>query len=494
MKIIARRATCISSLMLCLVLSFLSACTPPAPGGGSNPPQGSPPATAPTKRPATPTATPAVRTVPMPATQTSCPAITPANPSGTRPAVMRPLALGHHNNLVYIYNEVPPNSSASYGHLKRYDVVTGAKVTIATSDLRILEAQVSADGQWILFLSIPDPRSDPKHVAMLQLVRMDGQGLQTLYCFPRLPYTQKGGAFSPFEAYGVVSYTQYPPIRVLWSPDERHVLLSEDLNGNTSSIELLDISTGSLRPLLLRSSTDPIESCYIYIPVKWLNSSQAYIARESRVTCGMPPGDMEIYLLNVSASVNPVNPSWKLILTEGMHYAQVAADSSPDSKQLFLSYCSRAGAPFYSTVTVEPATGGPQSTIYHQEPTTCLGSISAISNTQLLLLVKTGTLNLSDHEQHIGLLATKGSGGLHLLNTLPGGNSYTYALNDWTQLPWSNVSRDGALYSLNADKVLSSNPYQAQTTVYYGSLSGGNPVAVASTTSGSLAVAGWTLM
>src|SRR5450432_2971659 len=46
-----------------------------------------------------------VQTVPMPQTTTSCPVTNTA-----RAAVMRPLALGSHQNLVYIYNEVPHNT------------------------------------------------------------------------------------------------------------------------------------------------------------------------------------------------------------------------------------------------------------------------------------------------------------------------------------------------------------------------------------------------
>ena len=115
----------------------------------------------------------------MPALSTTCPA------NGTaRPAVMTPLALGSHRNIVYVYNEIPPNTTISYGHIKRFDVTTGQKTTIVTSGLSIQHAQVSADGQWVLFLSQVDPRGDPNHSAMLQLVRMDGQGLQTLYCLP----------------------------------------------------------------------------------------------------------------------------------------------------------------------------------------------------------------------------------------------------------------------------------------------------------------------
>ncbi len=124
-----------------------------------------------------------------PALSTTCPA------NGTaRPAVMMPLALGSHRNIVYVYNEIPPHTTISYGHIKRYDVTTGQKTTIVTSGLSIQHAQVSADGQWVLFLSQVDPRGDPNHSAMLQLVRMDGQGLQTLYCLPSMGYQSKVGA------------------------------------------------------------------------------------------------------------------------------------------------------------------------------------------------------------------------------------------------------------------------------------------------------------
>src|SRR5437660_2025482 len=104
-----------------------------------------------------------------PALPTTCPA------DGTaRPAVMTPLALGSHRNIVYVYNEIPPNTSTSFGHIKRYDVTTGQKTVIVTSGLSIQHAQVSANGQWVLFLSQFDPRGDPNHSSMLHFVRMDG--------------------------------------------------------------------------------------------------------------------------------------------------------------------------------------------------------------------------------------------------------------------------------------------------------------------------------
>jgi hypothetical protein len=478
MRITARRPALLSASILCLVMLILSACAPNGTGNNPTPGQGATPTTRSTASATQPTQP--VQTVAMPPTQTDCPAVSTANPFGTRAAVMRPLALGQHNNLVYVYNEVPTNTTIAYGHLKRYDVTTGAKTTIVTSGVRIQEAQVSTDGQWIMFLSIPDARGDRLHAAMLQMVRMDGQGLQTLYCFPNLNY---GSTTTPSTSGSLP--VAYLPISFQWSVDQRHVLLSSEAGGNISHIDMLDITTGAMRGELLIS-----DSLFSYRVMTWLDNSRAYVLTVNRQGPAQP---VTLYLLNTAATTNPTNPSWVVVLRHAVRFSDLAMDSSYDGRTLFVSYCLQAASPFDSTVTSGPATGGTQQTIYHQAPTTCLESMRAISSTNLLLLVKTATASLSSQAEHMALLATSGSGGLHLLNTLPGGNTYT--LNNWTQVPWSNVSRDGALYSLNAYQVLSSNPYQVQTTIYDGSLSGGNPLAVATTNGlSNIEVAGWTLM
>src|SRR5450755_3589473 len=171
-----------------------------------------------------------VQTVAMPTTQTSCPA-----DGSARAAIIKPLALGKNQNLVYIYNEIPVNTSIAFGHLKRYDLVTHQKTNIVTTGISIESAQVSADGQWILFLSTPDPRGGAQHSALLQLVRMDGQGLQTLYCFPAI-------------AAGSQMAMNVPVAQ--WSVDQKSILLSYDVNGSTSVVSLLNIAVGTLVPEL----------------------------------------------------------------------------------------------------------------------------------------------------------------------------------------------------------------------------------------------------
>ncbi|HET8840871.1 MAG TPA: hypothetical protein VFN35_05355, partial [Ktedonobacteraceae bacterium] len=187
----------------------------------------------------------------MPATQTSCPADNTA-----RAAILRPLALGAHQNLVYVYNEVPPNTSTSFGHLRRYDATTGQKIDIVTSGLRIDSAQLSANGQWVLFLSIPDPRTDPQHSAMLQLVRMDGQGLQTLYCAPALV---NGIVVDPDSIVG----------HIQWSTDQQSIVFDQA----ATTLRLLNISNGKLTTLLSSA-----QSRHFYTPITWLDTHQLFLS------------------------------------------------------------------------------------------------------------------------------------------------------------------------------------------------------------------------
>jgi len=92
---------------------------------------------------------------------------------------MPPLALGNHQNIVYIVNEFQAQTP-TFGTLKRLDFTTDAKIEIVKiAGTSISDAQVSADGQWILFVSVTTNQDK------LQLVRMDGHALQSLCCFDR---------------------------------------------------------------------------------------------------------------------------------------------------------------------------------------------------------------------------------------------------------------------------------------------------------------------
>ena len=104
-----------------------------------------------------------------PTISTNCPA-----PGTARAAVMPPITLGTHPNIVYIVNE-GTQAQPTFGTLKRNDIVTGNKVEIVKmAKTTVSEAQVSANGQWLLFVAQVSGQNK------LQLVRMDGHFLQTL--------------------------------------------------------------------------------------------------------------------------------------------------------------------------------------------------------------------------------------------------------------------------------------------------------------------------
>jgi hypothetical protein len=72
---------------------------------------------------------------------------------------------------------------------------------------------------------------------------------------------------------------------------------------------------------------------------------------------------------------------------------------------------------------------------------------------------------------------------------------YLCELNLYSQYPWANVSRsDGALYSLQVSSL--GNGTTPPTFLEYGSVNGGSLTSFASVNefSGSLAIAGWTMM
>jgi hypothetical protein len=64
-------------------------------------------------------------------------------------------------------------------------------------------------------------------------------------------------------------------------------------------------------------------------------------------------------------------------------------------------------------------------------------------------------------------------------------------LTDFSQFPWSNVSRDGSQYALG---IISGNSSNTTYTLEYGSLNGGAPSVFASITNVQLSIVGWTTM
>ncbi len=379
-----------------------------------------------------------------PAITTNCPA-----PGTANAASMPALTLGSHSNLVYIVNESTPFQ----GTLKRYDVVTGAKVEVVKlANTTISEAQVSANGQWLMFVAQVPGQSK------LQLVRMDGQFLQTLYCASPPSGVNPGVALN----------------EVQWSVDQK---LAAFVSG--SSIYLLNVTNGILQTELSFSGGASIH------PRTWLDNTRAY------VTFQLPDGPPQSLLI-LDTSKGP-NQS-----VQNLQVAFDASTSTPfcwdfdssfDGKSLFTSQCTAKnfGGPGASpccgpsVIADRSPTGGPGYSYVFVNQAQAFIAVRAVTATTLLFTV--GNFTGDTSQNGVWKVGTDGSSPLRLT---PSGE-----LNQFTQFPWSNVSRDSTKYAV---QIVSSTSSGTTYTLEYGSLSGGSPVVFASITNVPLATVGWTTM
>jgi hypothetical protein len=310
----------------------------------------------------------------------------------------------------------------------------------------------------VLFLSQIDPRGDRQHESMLQLIRMDGQGLQTLYCLPA----------------GINS----PATNIQWSTDQKSVLISTD-NKSTSTVTLLSIASGKLTTEL--NITD---QNYGYTVVTWLDHTRAYVERLGRLG-PVPP--IVLSTLDTSKYSNPNGSSLNKVLEHSVRFSYLSLDSSYNGKQLFVGYCWMVGAnqPFDTTISVGPATAGTQKTIYHQAPSICVQQLRAVAPQTLLMTVESVNTSTNVYDDQVWKMKPDGSGRTVLFD-LPKNNT-TYSMNVFTQFPWSNVSRDGSMYMLQT-----SNQNNTLQTLVFGSMKGGKPTQFAYTDRGSVDIVGWT--
>ncbi|GAC1665244.1 MAG: hypothetical protein PVS3B3_36790 [Ktedonobacteraceae bacterium] len=364
-----------------------------------------------------------------PVISTSCP------PSGkARAAFLPSLRLGSHPTIVYIVNE--GISTPTFGTLKRYDVLTGQKVEIVKlANTAIAWAQLSANGQWLLFVA----------GAKLELIRMDGQDLQTLFCNPT----------------GINN--------VQWSTDMQHIVFDVFVNG-AGHINLLTTSNGALQTEI--SGNMAVGNPLVFT---WLDLHRFYF------TYLQPDiGPTGLFLFDIRKEPNQLPFSvFQRYFTD--------FDSSYDASKLYITICAcqRAqGGP--STITVQPAMGG-QARVLYTSSTLAATTVRAVLPGTLLFLIS----NTFGDMTHNGLwkMNTDGSGVTRLTTDQ---TSQFSVLNSFSQFPWSNISRNGSQYVLQLLNV--NNPNNLTYTLEYGSLSGGSPFVFASITNVQLETVGWTTM
>jgi hypothetical protein len=384
---------------------------------------------------------------------------------------MPALALGNHQNIAYSVNEYQGNKP-TFGTLKRYDITTGAKTEIEKiAGISISDAQVSSDGQWILFVT------DTTKQVKLQLTRMDGQALQTLYCS-----TPASNGVNPSSALSNIE----------WSTNQQLVAFNS-YTGAASYLYLLNMQNGTLQTELSTNSGA------IDTPLTWLDKTRLYL---NGPEVDAPP--QALYLLDNSRGANQ-NPNDLQKVFDASSVTGTTnfcwnADSNFDGTKLFTSQCTTApssngpgigsqSGP--STINMRPATGGAQQKIFSNH-NMAITAVRSISKTNLLLLVNnegTGT-NVDTSQNGLWKVQADGSGLTRLTTSGAGVSGGPSLLCPYTQYPWSNVSRDGSMFALQH------NSANGQTqSLLFGSINGGSSTTFASISDGTqLSIVGWTTM
>jgi len=376
----------------------------------------------------------------VPATTTTCP-----EGGKARRAVQAPLILGSHQQLIYIVNEYKSDTSPLQGTLKRRDVNTNLKgiEIIKMPNLSIKDAQVSQDGQWLLFTVFFNGQ------AQIRMVRVDGQGLQTLYC------AAIGSTIVNSE----------------WSFDQKSVIFAEG-QSPLASLSLLDITNGLMQQELVQTATQQVA----YAPRTWLDATRVYLV-------GTSTAGQTLALLDTKKGVKQHEGDLQQVIATPQ--TCTGFDTSYDVKQLYTSNCTgnlkanNANGP--STIAVIPEQGGPAGKIF-SSPTLAITNVRAISTTTLLFMIKN---TIGDTTQN-GLWEINIDGS-NLLR-LSADTANTQSLCPYSQFTWSNISRDSNYYALQSNR-----PDSSQYSMYYGTLTGGDPTLFADIGDGTqLYLVGWT--
>lgn len=373
------------------------------------------------------------------------------SPADTPFAVTMPaLTLGTRQNIVY-YTKSYSNRTDFVGVISRFDTATQKSVAILTlPDVSVQDAQLSPDGQWILYVARLTDHDE------LRMVRLDGTFNQTLL---------------NSQPYGALTDIQ-------WSPNQQDVLFDEEPPQSGPFITyLLDIPHQHLQVEIAPSNSTNALS---FAPRKWLDNTRVLLI-------GTAPDDyatpQNIYLLDIQKGAQQQVSDLQQVYSGALQCTD--ADGNGDGSQLFISTCKTGSySTGSSTITVQSAKGGTAHTIFTSQ-TLAVQQIRFLAPHTLLLL----TFNT------LWKMNTDGTG---LTRMLTSANTYTgFMWSQYTQYPWSNVSRDGTFYALLST---SHGVDTSSTELAYASFNGDKLQGIASAFSGlvlpasEVTLIGWTTM
>lgn len=404
---------------------------------------------------------PARATEKMPPTETSCP------PNGkARPMVSAYLARGKSNNLFYF------DSTSGETLLKRYNPATRQISTVLSlHQTLVTEVQVSGDGQWILFLAWSSTAWDPTYgyklqfPGKLQVVRADGQGLQTLICADQtIPSQSRIGSFD----IGAPS----------WSPDNKHIAFDYSITSTyytpaRAGTGILDTGDGSLYDAYPAKT---IQDNLDYVaPLVWVDNTHLAVAHHFYDYHSSSSSLFGVYLLDTAQKRAYTSiKQLKQLVDEGSTFCWDYA-FAPDMRTLYSSDCPGNQEELISRGTSHIVTHllngtTPRPLLSKSTPPIFYAThIVAVTRTSIFFQVAQET---SGPGYSIWRVNLDGTG----LKQVIGTNTADHYVTPWIKTPWTNISRDMAWLSItdNSDnnkqrklQVLSPDSGSVTTLVTY---------------------------
>src|ERR1700674_1172011 len=393
---------------------------------------------------AQPTNSPTASTTAI-AVSTTCP-----DSGKARAAVMASATLGNHPTVVYM-DQPSANGGPVPSSLIRYDVTTASKTEIVKSIIN--EAEVSPGGDWIAISSVVAGQP------LLQVVRTDGQYLQTLYC-----------GESSWSLGGI-----------LWSRDGKSLLFESTGTSGPPPFFRLDLDKGTLQTLLRNNQLSAD-----YAPLSWLDGNRLLVGGRP---VGIGPG-FEIRILDLSRGPNQQASDLPSVMSSTVECFDVDAGATA----LYTSECNGAfsdqgGGTLRgpSTIRAQSPTGGGQKRVVLTSASLAVTQIRVVSPNLLLLSVANQDPANSSAAGMNGLwkVNTDGSG----LSRLVGSAGKQGQFAAFSHAVWANVSRDASLYAFQISALGKPPSY----SLVVGPLAGGQATTVASRTDGGLLLlVGWT--
>jgi hypothetical protein len=347
-------------------------------------------------------------------------------------------------------DQPPASGGPVASSLIRYDVTTTSKTEIVKSV--VSEAEVSPGGDWIALSTVVAGQP------LLQLVRIDGRYLQTLYC----------------------GESNWNLAGILWSKDQKSVLFQTTSSAGPPAIYRLDLDKGTVQTVLRNNQLSAN-----YAPMSWLDGNRLLV--DARPV-GIGPGT-EIRILDLSRGPNQQASDLPSVMSSEAE----CMDADADGTTLYTSECNGAfsdqgGGTVRgpSTIRAQSPTGG-QKRVVLTSASLAVTQIRVVSPNVLLVSVGNQDPANSSATKMNGLwkVNTDGSGLTRLVASA--GKQGQLAI--FSHATWANVSRDASLYAFQFSAMVKVPSY----SLVVGPIAGGQATTVASRADGGqLLIIGWT--